>query len=459
MTRRLKNATFVAWLKSCAKKKDLYNGERLHRDILERKLLENSPYLASSLIDMYTKCGEITKAQKVLEELNVREVVSWNALITGYVQQGQGHQALESFERMRSEGISADAITFTCVVKACGNIGTIEKGKQIHDEIVSRGLLEKDIVLGNALIDMYAKCQMLSNACKVLQELPCRNVVTWSTLIAGHAQQGHGQEALNCFEKMQHDNVSPDLATVVSCLKACSQLGASEKGQEIHAAITSEGLEKDVFIGSALIDMYCNCGILSRAQEVFDNHVIRDSVTWNALLAGYAQLGESDKVFSILNGMLEEGQRPSMVTFVSVLNACSHAGLLERGPMFFDAIDNNYDLIPNLKHCTCIVDLLGRAGLIDKAAEFINNMPLHPDIAVWLILLGACRKWNNVDLGRYAFEHAVQLSESDSTAYVCMSNIYMNASTQEAQPEKVGLFKAFHTWMQNTQTDEVLGWD
>ena len=249
--------------------------------------------------------------------------------------------------------------------------------------------------------------------------------------------------------------------TLFSCiLKACGILGFLEIGEEIDVEIRKRGLlREDVVLGTTLVDMYAKCGAPEKAQDIFRKLPVRNTITWTALLSGYAQLGQADVVLHLYRKARMDGIVPNLVTFVVMLSACSHAGLLERGPMFFDAIDNNYDLIPNLKHCTCIVDLLGRAGLIDKAAEFINNMPLHPDIAVWLILLGACRKWNNVDLGRYAFEHAVQLSESDSTAYVCMSNIYMNASTQEAQPEKVGLFKAFHTWMQNTQTDEVLGWD
>ena len=257
------------------------------------------------------------------------------------------------------------------------------------------------------------------------------NTVSWNALITGYTKHGAAQEALNCFEKMQHDNVPPDLVTFVSCLKACSQLGASEKGQELHGAITSEGLEKDVFIGSALIDMYCNCGILSRAQEVFDNLVIRDSVTWNALLAGYAQLGETEKVCNILNGMLEEGLRPSMVTFVSVLNACSHAGLVDEGNMYLVKLSENYGMLPSLEHHNCVVDLLGRAGQLNKAVHFIEFMPFLPNLVVWHTILSACRKWSNVQLGTHIFEHALELDDKDLSTYSYMSNIFLDAGMQE----------------------------
>ena len=223
--------TFVALLKVCAKKKDLCEGRRLHIEILRKGLLQKNSYLGSSLISMYVKCGMLAKAQEVLDTLPFRTQFSWNALIAGYSQQGKGHDALNCFERMQNEGLFPDVITYTCIVKACGIIGAIGKGKQMHDEISRRGLLEKDVVLGSALVDMYAKCGALTKAIQVLKELPIRNVVSWNSLIAGFAQQGQGYRALDCLEQMQIEGISPDEVTFISILKACGTIGTIDKAK------------------------------------------------------------------------------------------------------------------------------------------------------------------------------------------------------------------------------------
>ena len=200
---------FVALLRMSAINKDLDRGTKLHGDIMRRGLLEKSPYLGSSLISMYAKCGMIAKARNVHDELRARRLASWNALIVGYAQQGYSHDALDCLDRMRNECIPLNAITYSGVLKACGCTGSINKGKQIHDEIVNRRLLIQNSMLGTALVDMYAKCGMLARAEEMLNELPSRNVVTWNALITGHAQQEQGLDALECFERMQIEGLSP----------------------------------------------------------------------------------------------------------------------------------------------------------------------------------------------------------------------------------------------------------
>jgi pentatricopeptide repeat protein len=278
---------------------------------------------------------------------------------------------------------------------------------------------------------MYGSIGFLTRAQEVFDSLSSRNVVSWNALITGYIKHGSPQEALDYFEQMQCDDVSPDLVTFVSCLKACGRLGVSQKGCEIHDAIAREGLEKDVFIGSALIDMYCNCGILSRAQEVFDSLATRDVATWNTLIAGYAQLGDIGKVLSILNEMLERGKSPGIITLVSVLNACSHAGLVDKGCMCLLKWIENCGKIPTLEHNNCVVDLLGRAGQLNEALLLIESMPFLPNLVVWHTALSACRKWSNVKLGTHIFEHALELDDKDLSAYFYMSNIFLDAPMQE----------------------------
>ncbi|KAI5066524.1 hypothetical protein GOP47_0019148 [Adiantum capillus-veneris] len=459
--------TYACTLKACGIMQEVDMGMQIHDEIVSQGLLEKSIVLGGALVDMYAKCGVFTKAHKVLEELPVRNVVSWSALITGYAQQGHGQEALDSFQRMRSEGFSPNAITYACILKACGIIRDADVGKQIHDEIASQGLLKRDVVLGNALLDMYAKCGVLLKAQKVFDELHIRDAISWNSLIAGYAQEGLAHKALGCLHQMRSEGFSPDRVTYACILKACGIMQDIDMGKQIHDEIVSQGLlNKDVVLCGALVDMYAKCGILLKSQKVFDELPVRDAVSWSALIAGYAQQGQGEEALycfqrmrsegfspnvvswtSLIGGYAQQGQAkealdcfqcmqkegisPDAITFVNVLNACSHSGLVDEGEMYFDNMKKKYGIAPNNEHYTCMVDLFGRARLFDKAMKVITMMPSSEYPPVWSALLGACRKWGNVKLGRFAFERAVQLDQYDAAAYVLMSNIYAAAGLQE----------------------------
>ncbi|MCO5579650.1 hypothetical protein L7F22_033507 [Adiantum nelumboides] len=295
----------------------------------------------------------------------MRDAISWNALIVGYARQGQCKEALGCFNQMRSEGLSPDEVTYACILKVCGSMQEIDLGKQIHDEIVSQGLLNKDTVLGTALVDMYAKCGVLLKAQKAFNALPVRDVVSWNALITGYAQQGQGQEAANCFQQMCSEGFSPNV------------------------------------------------------------------VSWTALIGGYAQQGLAREALNCFEWMQEEGISPGAITFINVLNACSHAGLVDEGQILFVNMKEKYGVAPNKDHCACMIDLFGRGRLFDKAMRVIRMMPSPDYPPVWSALLGACRKWGNLQLGRLAFQRAIQLDQSDGAAYALMSNIYRGSDIEE----------------------------
>ena len=262
----------VALLKACGKKKDIQKGIKLHAKIVKKGLLGKCPYVATTLISMYAKCGEFSKAQQVFEELPTRTTSSWNALLSLYAQQGQGHEALSCLELMEIEGLLADNITYLSILKSCGCTGSIDKGKHIHDDIVRKGLLKNNSMLGNALVDMYAKCNLFGEAWKLLEELPCQNIVAWNALISVYVEQGQGHEALKCYQKIEREGISPDIVMFTCLLKACGSTGAIDKGKEIHGEIVSRGfLEKDIVLGTTLVDMYAKCGMLEKAQEVLED--------------------------------------------------------------------------------------------------------------------------------------------------------------------------------------------
>lgn len=424
--------TYACILKACASFGALEKGQEIHEAAAKQGLMESSVVVGSAIVDMYAKCGQLEKAQEVFDKLQKRDVVTWNSLIAGYANHELGKEALLIYDRMREEGVSPNSVTFVSSLKACGTVKDGKKGQHIHSDIDREGLLKNDLAAGNALVDMYAKCGSLTQAQEVFDRLPIRDVITWNALIAGYVNREKSKDALKLYDKMQAEGVMPDALTFSSCLKACSNIGATEKGGELHALIARDRLLKaDLITGNALVDFYVKCGLLRQSQEVFDKLLFRDVVSWNTLMSGYVQSGHDEQVFLLYERMREGGERPDLATFLSVLNACSHAGLIDKAEVFFDIMTIDYGLNPTLEHYTCIIDLLGRSGHLGKAIAMIERMHAVPDIVVWHAALDACQKWGSVELGTKAFERAVSLDASDPTAYLCMCKIYANAGMLE----------------------------
>ncbi|KAI5062635.1 hypothetical protein GOP47_0023174 [Adiantum capillus-veneris] len=411
-----------ASLKACASIRALRKGQELHCKI-QKGIHRNDHVIGTALVDLYAKCGLLDKAQLVFDNLPHKDAASWNALISGYADQGCGEDALKCFEQMEFADVSPNSITLLCSLKACGSAKDTAMGLKIHAEISRRNLLDRDLV-GNTLVDMYAKCGMIVRAQEVFNELPARDVVSWTVLIAGLVEHGFADEALNRFWKMQHKGVCPNIVSFVFGLKACASMGATDKGQEIHAELERLGfLRNNLVVSNALIDMYAKSGLVAVAQQVFDNLPSRGVASFNSLIAGYAHSGKNACVFLLLDRMVGEGLIPDGVTFIVILNACCQSSLFDKGQTHFEAMSKDYGIVPSLQHHTCLVDLLVRAGDLDKATELVKKLPFCPDYVLWLSMLGACGKLGNRELGRHAFERAVCLNEKDAAPYVLFSHI------------------------------------
>ncbi|KAH7364936.1 hypothetical protein KP509_18G000100 [Ceratopteris richardii] len=422
--------TFSNILKACAILGDIGKGEQIHKEIVRLGLPQNDLVLGTSLLDMYAKCGALPQARRVLEQLPARDVVAWSSIIAGYAQKGLGEQALKCFKQMEDEGVSPDAVTYTCILKACGSIGAIKKGKEIHDRIESHRMLQDNTILGSALVDMYAKCGDLVRAQGVLEGLPVQDEVCFNALISGCVQQDQGEQAFKWYDVMQAKGLSPNAVTFSSLLKACSSMGSVENGVKIHDEIEKEGLlAKNIVLGTALVDMYAKCGALVKAREALDGLPFQSTVVWNALMTGYSQQGQGKEVLACFKQLQRAGHSPDAVTLSCVLNACSHLGLVEEGYMHFVSMTKKFGIEPDIEHWTCVIDLFGRAGHLDKAAELIQEMPPSNDPMVWSVLLGACRKWGNVDVAKWAFEQATA-NCNDSAPYVLMADIYVAAGKE-----------------------------
>lgn len=379
----------VAQLKACAYQKDLYNGSRLHTDILNNGLLKTNIFIGNTLIHMYAKCGALVMAQKVFDELPVQNVISWNALMAGYVQHGDCEKAINCFERMRGEGLFYDTVTFSCILKACASIGALEKGKHIHSEIVTTGLLVHSTMLGNSLVDMYVKCGTLAKAQQVFDLLPAHDIVSWNALIAGYCQHNHGEEALNCFQRMKNVGLSPDAVTFSCIIRACSSTGAAEKGKEIHAEIITKGLlEKNIKLGSALVDMYARSGALAKAQQLLDELAVRDVVSWTVLIEGYCHHGHAEEALNCFELMKHEGISPDSVTFACIMKACGsiqeadggrkvHAEIVRKGFVGDDIVLGN-----------ALVDMYAKCNALAKAQQLCDELCIR-DVVSWSILISS----------------------------------------------------------------------
>ncbi|XP_057816394.2 putative pentatricopeptide repeat-containing protein At3g13770, mitochondrial [Cryptomeria japonica] len=416
------STTFASILPACAKMGALEQGMNIHRSITEGDFLSDV-VVASALVDMYAKCGGIDKAHKIFNTMPQRNVVSWNAMTAGYVQNGFVEKALETFKQMQLAGVKLNSSTFVSILPACAKIGAVEEGMGIHQSIIETGFLS-DIVVASALVDMYAKCGSVDKARQLFDRMPQRDVVSWTAMIVGYAQNGFPEKALETFKQMQLAGINPDSTTFASVLPACGKMGALEQGMDIHQRITEGGFLSDVVIVSALVDMYSKCGSIDKARELFDKMPQRNVVSWNAMIAGYAQNGLCKDALKFFELMKHSRTYPDIVSFAYVLFACSHAGLVDEGCTYFNHMSSHYCITPTVDHYVCMVDLLARAGYLEGALKFIIKMPVKPVVGVWMCFLGACRSHKNIGLGVFTATLLFDLDPKNSATYVLLSNIY-----------------------------------
>ncbi|OAY32032.1 pentatricopeptide repeat-containing protein At1g31430 [Manihot esculenta] len=411
-------------LKACSESESLREGQQIHAYSIKTSLASNV-FVKNTLMRLYAVCGIIKSVEKLFDEGPDRDLVSWTTLIQGYAKMDYS-SAIDAFFRMNW---IADEMTLVVVLSACSKLRDLNSGKKIHAYMDHHKIgVNLDVFLGNALVDMYLKCGQIDFARQVFDEMPTKNVVSWNSMISGLAQQGQFKKALDMFRMMQNMGLKPDSVTVVGVLNSCANLGMLELGKWMHSYINKSYIKADGYVGNALVDMYAKCGSIDQALEVFQAMKRRDVYSYTAMIVGLAMHGEARRALDIFSQMLKMGIKPDLVTFVGVLSACSHAGLVEEGRRHFEDMSRLYDLEPKTEHYGCMVDLLGRAGLISEAQEFINKMPILPDAFIWGSLLAACKIHAKVELGESAMEKLVEMEPSRDGAYILMSNIYSSAN-------------------------------
>ncbi|PNY00656.1 pentatricopeptide repeat-containing protein at5g48910-like protein [Trifolium pratense] len=409
---------------------------------------------------------------------------AWNTIIRAFSDSSSSiaNNALLIFCQMMFDGIvEPNSFTFPSVLKACSVVAGLEEGKQVHglvvkfgfvdDEFVVSNLLrmyvlcgsiedasvlfhknvgdlsseirvrdkrrqEGNVVLCNVMIDGYVRIGKIDAARELFDEMQQKSVVSWNAMISGYAQNGFFKEAVDLFHRMMEmGDVSPNRVTLVSVLPAISRLGALELGKWVHLYAERKGVRIDEVLGSALIDMYAKCGNIEKAIQVFKKLSKTNVIAWNAMIGGLAMHGKAKDVLDCFSRMERSGISPSDVTYIAILSACSHAGLVEKGRSIFNDMVNRVGLEPRIEHYGCMVDLLGRAGYLEEAEELITNMPIKSDDVIWKALLGACKLHKNVEIGRRAAEVLMKLAPHDSGAYVALSNLYASSGNWDGVAE------------------------
>uniref|UniRef100_A0A0E0J8M6 Pentacotripeptide-repeat region of PRORP domain-containing protein n=1 Tax=Oryza nivara TaxID=4536 RepID=A0A0E0J8M6_ORYNI len=395
-------------------------GREVHGYSIKRAM-DLDIFVANSLVDMYAKFGSLEKASTIFEQMKDRNVVSWNAMIANLVQNGAETEAFRLVTDMQKSGECPNSITLVNVLPACARMASLKMGKQIHAWSIRRGLMF-DLFISNALIDMYSKCGQLSLARNIFERSE-KDDVSYNTLILGYSQSPWCFESLLLFKQMRSVGIDYDAVSFMGALSACTNLSVFKHGKEIHCVLVRRLLSGHPFLSNSLLDLYTKGGMLVTASKIFNKITKKDVASWNTMILGYGMHGQIDIAFELFELMKGDGLDYDHVSYIAVLAACSHGGLVDKGKKYFSQMVAQ-NIEPQQMHYACMVDLLGRAGQLSKCAEIIRDMPFPANSDVWGALLGACRIHGNIELAQWAAEHLFELKPEHSGYYTLMINIY-----------------------------------
>ncbi|CAK8541217.1 unnamed protein product [Lathyrus sativus] len=465
--------------------KNLREIKIVHTQILKSPILltDDQYYLITRLLFScsFSNYGSFTYASNVFHMIRNPDLRVYNIMIRAYgcINEGDDNhyfKALLLYKQMLNKGIVPNNLTFPFLVKGCNRLQCgATAGQVIHAQGLKFGFLN-DVFVGNSLISLFMNFGLLNNAKKLFDEMFVRDVVTWNSMVVGYlrngeldmalnlfrnmngrniitwnsiitglVQAGHAKESLELFHEMQFlsgDNVvKPDKITIASVLSACAQLGSIDHGRWVHAYLRKNNIECDVVIGTALVNMYGKCGNVEQAFEIFNNMQEKDASAWTAMISVFALHGLGMKAFDCFLEMERARVKPNHVTFVGLLSACSHSGLVDQGRWCFDVMKHVYSIEPQIYHYACMVDILSRARLFEEAMILIRSMPMKPDVYVWGALLGGCQMHGNIELGENVACHLLDLEPLNHAFYMNLCDIYAKTGRFDAAKRLRNLMK------------------
>ncbi|KAM7530441.1 hypothetical protein LguiB_033851 [Lonicera macranthoides] len=412
----------IALLLSCAS--STYKLRQIHAFSIRHGVPLNNPEMGKHLIfTLVSLSGPMSYAHKVFDHISSPNIFTWNTVIRGYAESENPRPAVDVHKEMILYCVEPDTHTYPFLLKAIAKLLAVREGEKVHS-IVLRNGYEGLVFVQNALVHLYAACGHAESAHKLFELMTDRNLVTWNSVINGFAVNGRPNEALTLYREMGLEGVEPDGFTLVSLLTACAEIGGLALGRRAHVYMMKVGLSENLHAANALLDLYAKCGNIREAQKVFDEMEEKTIVSWTSLIGGLAVNGFGTEALELFKELERQGLVPSEITFVGVLYACSHCGMVKEGFAYFERMKEEFGLVPKIEHYGCMVDLLGRAGLVKQAYEYIKNMPLKPNAVVWRTLLGACTIHGHLKLGEVARSQLLQLDPKHCGDYVLLSNLY-----------------------------------
>lgn len=457
------NFTYPFVFKAIGELKMVKGGEKIHGYVLKSGVLFDN-YVGNSVMDMYGLFGYVESLNKVFDEMPNRDSVAWNILISGFVRCGRFQDAVVVYKKMREENaVKPDEATVVSTLSACTALKSLEIGREIHGYVVEE--LEFSLIIGNALVDMYCKCGCLIVAREIFDDMPMKNVICWTSMVLGYVNNGQLDEARKLFERspvrdlvlwttmingyvqfncvddamdlfrsMQIQGIKPDKYTLVALLTGCAQLGALQQGEWIHDYMKENRITVTAVVGTALIEMYAKCGCIEKSKEIFDELEEKDTASWTSIICALAMSGNTRKALELFSEMEQAGFHPDDITYIGVLSACSHGGLVEEGRKYFHAMSRIHAIQPKLEHYGCLIDLLGRAGLLSEAEVMISQIPNKDNkiiVPIYGALLSACRIYGNVDVGERVAELLMEIESYDSSTHTLLANTYASSGRWE----------------------------
>ncbi|KAL5204770.1 hypothetical protein ABZP36_009641 [Zizania latifolia] len=437
---------------------------------------ENDGFVGTALVGAYATFGREAAARRVFDAMPDRDLVAWGVMLDCYCQTRNYEEALLLFDDMKRSRVVPDQVILAAVISTCAHTRHLRSGKAIHsymlvsdtridaqlscalinmyascadmqmaEKLYSR-LSERDLFSSTAMVFGYAKNGKVEIARSIFNGMPEKDLVSWSAMISGYAESSRPIEALNLFNDMQENGVRPNEITVLSVISACANVRALDKARWIHSFVEKHGLCKILSIGNALIDMFSKCGSLSLALDAFNAMPQRNVITWTSMITACAMHGDGRSALILFEQMKSEGIQPNGVTFLGLLYACCHSGLVEEGRLLFKFMVLGYRIEPKHEHYGCMVDLLGRANLLQQAVELIESMHLRPNVVVWGSLLAACRMHGDLGLGAFAAKKILELDPKHGGAQVLLSNIHAEYGNWNDAKEVRGVMKLQGTW-------------
>ncbi|KAM6594922.1 hypothetical protein CsatA_002625 [Cannabis sativa] len=415
-------------LSVCARLQRLRLGREIHAVVVTDGRINESVFLSTALLDLYFKCHCSTMALHVFNRMAMKNEVTWTSMISGCVANGDYDIAMYFLRAMQVEGMKPNRVTLIAILPVCAHLGCLKYGKEIHGHAFRHGF-DSDPHCSAALMHMYCMSREASSpaAQLIFERSTVRDVVMWSLIIGSYAKQhGHEAKAIKLFNQMQEHGIEPNSVTLLAVISACTSLSSLDLASLIHGYALKSGVTLDISIGNALTNMYAKCGRVEAAHRVFVEMPTKDSISWSTLIDGYGLHGGGERALELFHEMEETGVKTDEITFLSVLSACNHSGLVEEGrEIFHRLMKNNDEIRLTMEHYACYIDLLGRSGKIEDACEVLKAIPMKASTRIWTSLISNCKLHGRMEVAEMLAHQIVESEAEDGAAnHTLLSMVY-----------------------------------